>query len=354
MSLSRVIAFIVAITCSHSVLSVPLTAPHPTLTGPHPKVNVIIDTDMAVDDWLAILLLAQHPDATILAITVTGAGEASCEGGVKNAAKIMALTLQPNVSISCGRPGPLKGGDTLFPQSWRKEMDALLEIPLPENKVGITKEHSVEVMHKIIMESKEPVTLLALGPMTNLADLFTKYPDTAKKLREVYAMAGAFNTAGNVRHSTIGLSGIEKPIDNMVAEWNVYADPLAFKQVLASGVNLTLIPLNATNKVPLDKENYEALKAHHVTPAAAFTFNILSKNGEFRRPEGWFFWDPLAAAIMMDPDLAKFEDLQIDVLLAPDDVAGLTYETGKGRPARVALDAWEPGFDNTFIQLINR
>ena len=85
----------------------------------------IIDTDMAADDWMAILYLLQRPDVDVRAITVTGAGEAHCQPGVQNALGLTALAGRPQIPVACGRETPLKG-DHAFPMDWRKNVDALL------------------------------------------------------------------------------------------------------------------------------------------------------------------------------------------------------------------------------------
>ena len=93
---------------------------------------VIIDTDMAADDWIAILYLLMRSDVDILAITVTGAGEAHCAPGIRNALALAALAGRPEIPVSCGRETPLAGQHT-FPEEWRTRVDDLLGLSLPEN-----------------------------------------------------------------------------------------------------------------------------------------------------------------------------------------------------------------------------
>ncbi len=85
----------------------------PTPTPIPDPIPVIIDTDMALDDWLAILYLLNHPEVIVKAITVTGAGEAHCGPGVSNALKLISLTENNNIPVACGRETPLAGEHTL-------------------------------------------------------------------------------------------------------------------------------------------------------------------------------------------------------------------------------------------------
>jgi hypothetical protein len=111
--------------------------------------HVVVDTDMAPDDWIAILYLLNRADITIDAITVTGTGEAHCEPGVKNAAKLTALAGQPGIPVACGRETPL-GSDHGFPDEWRAEVDALLGLELPDGSPPATDETAPELLTRTI------------------------------------------------------------------------------------------------------------------------------------------------------------------------------------------------------------
>lgn len=101
------------------------TLPAPTGTSLPPGTKiVVIDTDMAGDDWMAILYLLQRPDIIVQAITVTGTGEAHCQAGVKNALGLVALAGNNPIPVACGRETPLQG-DHVFPDSWRSSVDSL-------------------------------------------------------------------------------------------------------------------------------------------------------------------------------------------------------------------------------------
>jgi Inosine-uridine preferring nucleoside hydrolase len=91
---------------------------------------VVIDTDMAADDWMALLYLLRRPDVAVKAITVTGDGEAHCESGTRHARGIVALANRGIIPVACGRTTPLRGNHA-FPAQWRADVDSLLGLTLP-------------------------------------------------------------------------------------------------------------------------------------------------------------------------------------------------------------------------------
>ena len=113
-------------------------------------------------------------------------------------------------------------------------------------------------------------------------------------------MGGALEVLGNVGFSGAG-------IENQVAEWNIYIDPLAAQRVFASGAPITLVPLDATNDAPVNLDFYRNLEANHSTPEAEFVYRILTDQLDFIASGGYSFWDPLAAALLVDESLAVYQ-----------------------------------------------
>ncbi len=106
----------------------PRPTPTPFIGAPR---AVVVDTDMAGDDWMAILYLLQRQDVSVKAITVTGAGEAHCAPGVRNALGLIALAGETGIPVACGRETPLEGNHA-FPAAWREGVDSLFGLSLPE------------------------------------------------------------------------------------------------------------------------------------------------------------------------------------------------------------------------------
>jgi len=149
----------------------------------------------------------------------------------------------------------------------------------------------------------------------------------------------------------VGSSGVG--IDNQVAEWNVYIDPYAAALVFQSGVSITLIPLDATNHVPVTTSFYKRLKNDHNTPEATFVFDVLTKNYDFIRSGGFYFWDPLAAAILTDNSLAAFETKTLTVIDSEGPESGRTMVSENGTSIRVAVNADRQQFEKVFMDTLN-
>lgn len=145
----------------------------PLPASDHPR-PVIIDTDMASDDWMAILFLLQRPDIKIKAITVAGTGETHCGPGVRSALRLVALAGESGIPAACGREIPLQG-DQVFPEDWRTWADTLSGLAAPDVETP-PQGDAVQMLSTLMQESPEPMTVLTLGPLTNLAEAIQADP----------------------------------------------------------------------------------------------------------------------------------------------------------------------------------
>src|SRR5262249_26392071 len=131
------------------------------------------------------------------------------------------------------------------------------------------EQDAVALFTSTIQDSPEPVTVLALGPLTNVASALEATPELADKIENMVVMGGAVDVDG---------SGVSDA--NTSAEWNIYSDPHAARLAFESGVPITLVPLDATNEVPVTPEFVEKLNAEKSTPAAEFVAKLLGNNAE--------------------------------------------------------------------------
>jgi pyrimidine-specific ribonucleoside hydrolase len=326
-----------------------------TTAGPRPTATpftgtarpVIIDTDMAADDWLAILFVLQRQDLAVQAITVTGAGEAHCEAGVRNALGLAALAGQPEIPVACGRETPLRGDHT-FPDAWRENVDALLGLNLPANPNSPAEVSAPELIKELAMDASEPLTLLTLGPLTNVAEALEADPALSERLAMIYVMGGAVDAPGNVAGSGAGLEA------NTTAEWNVYVDPYAANVVLQSGAPVTLVPLDATSHAPVTLDFVRRLRARQYTPEAEFVHDVLEAQRGFISGGGYYFWDPLAAAILAQGEgLATFETRALAVVEAEGAESGRVIAAEAGQPVRFATSADGERFEALFVETLH-
>ncbi len=269
-------------------------------------VPVVIDSDMISDDWMATLFLLNDPGFSVKAITVSGTGFATCDAGVQAALGLLALTDYGDVPVSCGSESPLVG-DNAPPAEWLTTVETVEALGLPEGGEPVDQD-AVELFTSVIEDSPEPVTVLALGPLTNVGAALDATPELTENIEMVYVMGGAVDVDG---------SSVSE--ENTAAEWNIYCDPHAARLVFESGAPITLVPLDATNEVPVTPEFVAALHAAPSTPVAEVVTAVLAGSAESIESGGYFFWDPLAAVVMSDPSLVTLTERDVTVIDIPGD-----------------------------------
>ncbi|WOJ93647.1 nucleoside hydrolase [Congregibacter variabilis] len=259
------------------------------------RIPVVFDTDMAIDDWSALLFLARHPRIELLAVTVSASGEAHCEPGTRNALALLDLVDPHNqVPVSCGDSYPMDGY-FVFPVQWQKDMDTLSGVAITPSVREADPRHGVELLHDTIAAAKAPVTIIATGPLTNIAQWLDRYPGDSDKMDRLVVMGGALDAPGNII-----VPGFTDDNPNTQAEWNIYVDALAADKVLRSDLPIELVGLDVTNHVKVTKEFAAQFKARVDNPAAQFWDEVLDANQWFIDSGEYYFWDVLAALAVVD------------------------------------------------------
>jgi len=295
---------------------------------------VVVDSDGGFDDIKAILYLLQQPDFEIVAMAMSGTGIAHCPAAAENTAAMLVRIGGPDIPVACGRSTPLKG-DNAAPPAWRNSADTLGNVTLPEPP-PLAEESAAELLVSTIEAAPRNVTLVALGPLTNIAEAQQEEPDLLDKVDMVYLMGGAVDVGGNVFYG------------NAAAEFNIWADPTAAAQVFASDVPITLVPLDATNDLPVTPYLYEAVAAHRdATPIAGFLAEYLDATPLLG---GIYHWDELAAVAAGDESVVTIEEHTLSVTTGPEGEEGVTIADPQGRPVRVAVAANRAAFEAHFYE----
>jgi inosine-uridine nucleoside N-ribohydrolase len=303
---------------------------------------VLIDTDMGGDDWMAILTLLKRPELDVQAITVSGTGLTHCTPGVKNVLKLVKLAGKDAMPVACGSTKPLEGF-RYYPQSWRSGSDSLPgDKDMSEAGNLAEGQEAVNLLVTKLHQSPEKVTILALGPLTNLAQALQTDPGIKEKITMVFIMGGAVDVPGNV-----GNFGDFEP--NGLAEWNIYVDPLAAKIVFESGVPITLVALDVTNRAPVTQALYDSLPKDPTAPEAQFVLRVLQANQLSIDIGEYFFWDPLAAALLVDETLATYETRIVEVVTGEGPHGGQTRPAFGGFPVRLPVQVDMPRFEALFF-----
>lgn len=273
------------------------------------KTGIIFDNDGATDDAAAFLYLLAIK-ARILVVTIAGSGEAHGEQGAKNFSDLLYhFTGRQAIPIAYGQAEAL-GKWNPFPDFIRKLMDDLLMGKnIKKNPHRTISSDAVGLIAKSIATTppNEKVAILATGPLTNIAQFIQAYPDLVHKIEKIVIMGGALQVGGNIQP-------LDPSSENTLAEWNLYADPKAASIVLHSSVPILLVPLDATNQVPVTRVFYDSLRLSS-SPAAQFVFkccqDIVNKFNMELFLEHFYFWDQLAAMLCVSPELSVTKKMRV-------------------------------------------
>ncbi len=330
--------------CGGSSSSAPATSPGeaspsgaaaaPTAPVPSGPIPLIIDNDMSFDDVMAIAYLTAQPGVEILAVTVTGTGIAHCGPGARNVRNLLNELQAPAVPTACGSEEPVAGGK-VFPEEWRTGADGLWGLKVA-GVPGTPKGTAVDLLAEVIGGSDRPVTVLATGPLTNLAQALAADPKLADGIARIVIMGGAVDVDGNAT-----VDGSPAP-----AEWNFAADPAAADAVFASGIPITLVPLDATNDVKITRTFADRLHADASAGPANLVDELLLRTPGSIDVD--YFWDALAATMLIEPAVATTEEARIAVTTEGPE-AGRTIRSDGGTAMTLATAADRAAFEKAFL-----
>jgi pyrimidine-specific ribonucleoside hydrolase len=211
--------------------------------------DVVIDCDTGMDDALALLLAFGVPGVRVLAVTCVN-GNTDVDQVVTNTLKVLDVVDAPDVPVARGCPSPL--ATRTHDATWVHGTDGLGGVDLPPPKRWAADLHAVEVLRRVLHDAERPVTVIALGPLTNLAVLVTCYPELAVTIERVVLMGGSAAAGGN---------------DDAAAEFNVMHDPEAADIVLRSGLDVRMYGLDVFSSVAVDRAYLDRLTAVRSAPA---------------------------------------------------------------------------------------
>ncbi|GAA3905854.1 nucleoside hydrolase [Microbacterium invictum] len=271
-------------------------------------IPIIIDCDPGHDDVFALWLAAGHPALDLRAVTTVG-GNVPLEHTSRNARIALSVAGVEDVPVAAGAVGPL--GRALQTAEWIHGENGLGGPELPEPTVPLDPRTATELMMDVLREAGEPVTVIATGPLTNVAILLRDHAEAWPLIREIVWMGGS-TERGNV---------------TPYAEFNAWVDPDALAVVLETGIHFTMIGLNVTHAALVTPAVREQLAAAG-TATAAFGDELLDffcrTNGEvFGLPDGPLH-DPVAVAAVAEPTVVRRVRTRLDVELTGVETVGAT------------------------------
>jgi inosine-uridine nucleoside N-ribohydrolase len=258
--------------------------------------RVIIDTDPGVDDAMAILLALNSPELKVEALTVVP-GNVDGRQGLENALKIVSLAGRCDVVVASGAQHPLNQ-KLITAQFWHGK-NGLAGVELPSSKCKADSRFGPDLIIEMVHKYPHEITLIPVGPLTNIALAVSKDPTIATLVRDIVIMGGSI-TGGNV---------------NGAAEANIYNDPEAASVVFNAGWMVTMIGSDVGERTIITRKHLAELQALHgpesdfVAKLADFYVTRSEKSGY----QGAAMYDPLAVGTVIDPTLVTLKDMHVDV-----------------------------------------
>jgi purine nucleosidase len=334
-------------------------------------IPILIDCDTGIDDSLALLYAVASPEAEVLAVTCCS-GNVEAHQVATNTLAVLELAGRTDIEVALGRTVPLVRPLEVTPETHGPQGLGHAELPAPSRP--LSERHAADVIIDAARGRSGEVTLVTLGPMTNLAVALDREPDLPRLLRRLVFMGGAFRVPGNTTPTT---------------EWNIHCDPEAARRVFvafeASPRHPLGLGLDVTEKARILPEHVVALarragshpddsialaQGEHplvatrsvaANPIVRYVADALRFYMEFHaRYDGFygaFIHDPLALAAALDPSLVTTEAVHVDVdtaggLADGQTIADWRHLTGKPANVDVAVEAAAEEFLRRFVERV--
>ena len=305
------------------------------------KIKIIMDVDTGIDDAIAMCLACGNENFQVLGFTTTY-GNRRVETTTENTLKILELIGKENIPVAVGADKPIVRPYNPPEFSIVHGKDGLgdLENPLPTPKIKPLEISAVEFMAQTLMQASEPITLVPVGPMTNVAALILAHPELKSKIKQVVLMGGS-TLKGNA---------------SFVSEANIMADPEAAHILFKSGIKLYMTCLDATWNGYISFAELDEYKqnGNWLSKIICDMCGIYEEHYRIRmKNPGLAMHDSLALAWLIKPELVKSEDYYVTVDINGRHTYGMTvtdinHTTGIAPNATVSLDVNR----QPFIQMI--
>jgi purine nucleosidase/pyrimidine-specific ribonucleoside hydrolase len=259
-------------------------------------IPTVLDTDPGIDDALALLLAWGSPELDVLALTVV-AGNVTLPLAARNAVRLATVrgpARPPRIALGAAAPLRKRLVTSEPDQHGTDGLGDLLDWPPVASPPASPS--AAETLVTLARAHAECLTIIALGPLTNLALAIRLDPDALRRTGRVVMMGGAVDVRGNITPD---------------AEFNAYVDPDAAREVFDAGLRVDLVPLDATRQATIDGDQLHAALARRPGPLAARIEACTERM--FRRWGYMHLHDPLAVGLAVDASLAQWEPARIAV-----------------------------------------
>jgi purine nucleosidase len=282
--------------------------------------KIIFDTDPGTDDAMALMLALNSPELDVRAITVVP-GNVTAQQGLENALRMVSLANRCDIPISAGAQHPLL--QKLITAEFWHGKNGLGNIELPPSKCNVDGRFGPDLVIQMVHASPHELTLVPVGPLTNIALAVLKDPSIVPLVKEVILMGGSI-TGGNV---------------NGAAEANIYNDPEAAQIVFQAKWPLTMVGLDVGDKTLFSRQHLAQLRQTHgpindfMVQITGFLVDLSEKFGSGGTP----MYDPLAVGVAIDAALVKAPAMHVDVETRGEFTRGETVANRRGLVERNVL-----------------
>ena len=306
--------------------------------------RILLDTDPGIDDACAILLALASPELSLEGLS-TVHGNCSLEQATRNALSILELANAGHIPVAKGCELPLVQPSLLAPETHGDNGLGYAQLPAPRARP--TVQHGIDFLIEKILASPGEMTLVAIGPLTNVALAIRQEPRIVAALKELVIMGGAIRHEGNT---------------TALAEFNTYVDPHAAHIVYHASIPTTLVPLDVTYQCLLTANDVQRLNkidsplTKLVVDATRFYMEF---HDEYQSIQGCVINDPLALALTFAPELCTYQEMPVDVDLSGGISLGKTigdFYNYDRKPAnlKVALGVKARDFMELFLEKVER
>ncbi len=309
--------------------------------------KVILDVDTGTDDAVALMTAALSPDLELIGATTVN-GNTAVHNCTENTLRVFDWIGLPSIPVHEGMRQPLARAQMEQRNPARRIHGDLLDLP-PAQRARVQPGHAVDWLIETYLASDGDITLVPVGPLTNIATAIQKAPEILEKIPEIVIMGGAHDH-GNSTAS---------------AEFNIWLDPEAARIVVNCGRPIRMVPLDATHRALVSTEDAGRLRALG-TPAgeAAARFILKRIDGydatqPMHRAGAAPVHDALAVCAIIDPSVITTHHIPVDVETWAELSVGRTvcdFRFRSGKPANVhfAMDADEPKFVAMLMDILGR
>jgi inosine-uridine nucleoside N-ribohydrolase len=282
--------------------------------------KIIFDTDPGSDDALALMLALTSPELDVRAITVVP-GNVTAAQGLENALRMVSLANRCDIPVAGGAQHPLF--QKLITAEFWHGKNGLANVELPASKCKVDARFGPDLIIQLVHAAPHEITLVPIGPLTNIALAVEKDPTIVPLVKEVILMGGSI-TGGNV---------------NAAAEANIYNDPEAAQVVFQAGWPLTMVGLDVGDKALFSQKYLDQLSQTHgpmndfTVSVTRYLVNLAAQFGVAGTP----MYDPLAVGVAIDATLVKAPEMHVDVETRGEFTRGETVANRRGYVERNVL-----------------